>query len=101
MTCPHEAWERDTASEADGLCPLCLQATLALTERRLATSEELRTGLVGVIKRLQAALQEAANWCEQERYKLGAIDGYDYRSGEEHGLRRAQIELERLATFES
>lgn len=27
--CPHAIWERDTASEADGLCPLCLAAEVA------------------------------------------------------------------------
>jgi len=24
MRCKHEIWERDTASDADGLCPICL-----------------------------------------------------------------------------
>jgi hypothetical protein len=38
-------------------------------------------------------LQELLDWCQQEREKLGAVDGYDYRSGEEYGLRRAQIEI--------
>lgn len=28
MTCPHEYHEMDTASAADGLCPLCLSAKL-------------------------------------------------------------------------
>jgi hypothetical protein len=36
-----------------------------------------------------------AEWCRIERERLGAIDGYDYRSGEEFGLRRAQNEIER------
>lgn len=47
------------------------------------------------IERLQAALEDAASWCENERAMLGAVDGYDYHSGEEYGLRRAQIELRR------
>ncbi len=47
------------------------------------------------IERLRADLQDFGSWCENERTKLGALDGYDYRSGEEYGLRRAQIELER------
>lgn len=42
-------------------------------------------------------LHDAAEWCAVERNKLGAIDGYDYRSGEEFGLRRAEIELRRRA----
>lgn len=33
-------------------------ATIELLERRLATSEELRTGLVGVIHKLRAALED-------------------------------------------
>ncbi len=45
--------------------------------------------------RLRAVLEDVASWCEDERAKLGAIDGYDYHSGEEYGLRRAQIELQR------
>ncbi len=48
-----------------------------------------------------AALKGAAEWCQIEREKIGAIDGYDYRSGEEYGLRRAQIELERRAHEQS
>ena len=45
-------------------------------------------------ERLRAALEDLANWCEAERSNLGAIDGYDYSSGQEYGLRRAQIEIE-------
>jgi hypothetical protein len=40
-------------------------------------------------------MRSLVEWCEIEREKIGAIDGYDYRSGEEYGLRRAQIEIER------
>lgn len=40
-------------------------------------------------------LLQLAEWCRIEREKIGAIDGYDYRSGEEFGLRRAQNEIER------
>ncbi len=38
-------------------------------------------------------LIELADWCETARTNIGAIDGYDYRSGEEFGLRRAEIEI--------
>lgn len=41
--------------------------------------------------------RQLANWCDGERAKLGALDGYDYLSGEEYGLRRAQIQAEKLA----
>lgn len=52
-----------------------------------------------VLSRLAAKPAEEvlqlAEWCRIEREKLGAIDGYDYRSGEEFGLRRVQNEIER------
>lgn len=35
-------------------------------------------------------------WLDQQRAEIGCIDGYDYRSGEEYGLRRAQIHIESL-----
>ena len=45
-------------------------------------------------------LDSLAEWCSIERDKLGAVDGYDYRSGEEYGLRRAEIEIsKRLAAL--
>jgi hypothetical protein len=40
-----------------------------------------------------AALRDLAEWCAVERAMIGAVDGYDYRSGEEYGLRRAEIEI--------
>lgn len=46
---------------------------------------------------LAGALRDVAAWCESERHAIGAVDGYDYRSGEEYGLRCAQIELEKRA----
>lgn len=46
------------------------------------------------------ALRALADWCGAECNKLGVVDGYDYRSGEEYGLRCAQIEIERrIKTF--
>jgi hypothetical protein len=44
-------------------------------------------------------LTDFAAWCDEQRALLGAVDGYDYRSGEEYGLRRAQIEAERRASL--
>lgn len=58
MGCPHEAWERDVAAEADGLCPLCLQAMLELSDRRLQDSERLRTNLAAEIDRLRKRVNE-------------------------------------------
>ncbi|WP_456722159.1 hypothetical protein [Bradyrhizobium sp. USDA 4350] len=37
-----------------------------------------------------ASLQD---WCHQQRYAIGAVDGYDYRSGEEAGIREVEIEV--------
>ena len=48
---------------------------------------------------LESKLADAAEWCAIERGKLGAVDGYDYHSGEEYGLRRAEIELRRRAAL--
>lgn len=42
-----------------------------------------------------ANLADIAEWFRIEREKIGNVDGYDYRSGEEFGLRRGQIEIER------
>lgn len=47
------------------------------------------------------AMDGAISWCEQERGKIGAIDGYDYRSGEEYGLRRAELHLREAAEVRS
>lgn len=45
------------------------------------------------VAELEAALEYAEEWCAVARANIGAIDGYDYRSGEEYGLRRAEIEI--------
>lgn len=43
---------------------------------------------------IRAELTALLDWIDQERSKFGALDGYDYRSGEEYGLRRVAIELD-------
>lgn len=49
---------------------------------------------------LRKALTDLDAWLDQARAKIGAIDGYDYSSGEEFGLRCAQIQLQKLlATY--
>lgn len=42
------------------------------------------------------ALKALSDWCEKARYELGAIDGYDYRSGEEFGIRRVELQIEKM-----
>ncbi len=46
-------------------------------------------------ERLRKLIADFRDWCEHERYSLGAVDGYDYSSGQEYGLRRAEIEIEK------
>lgn len=41
-------------------------------------------------------LDQLSDWCASARASIGAVDGYDYRSGEEFGIRRVQIEIDRL-----
>jgi hypothetical protein len=40
-------------------------------------------------------LERLLAWCSDERCKLGGVDGYDYRSGEEFGIRRVEIQIEK------
>lgn len=42
------------------------------------------------------ALRDLETWCANERAKLGAIDGYDYRSGEEFGIRRVERQIAKV-----
>ncbi len=44
------------------------------------------------LRKLVAGLQD---WCRVERHGLGNVDSYDYSSGQEYGLRRAEIEIEK------
>jgi hypothetical protein len=50
---------------------------------------------------VREALESAAEWCAVKRAEIGNVDGYDYRSGEEAGLRDAEIELRRRALTQS
>ncbi|HWK65355.1 MAG TPA: hypothetical protein VNS34_10465 [Rhizobiaceae bacterium] len=66
--------------------------------------EATRWGLTAALATLPSpagaeALKDLAAWCDEQRSKLGAVDGYNYASGEEYGLRRAQIEAERRAAL--
>jgi len=41
------------------------------------------------------SLKDLEEWLLTESYSLGAVDGYDYNSGVEYGLRLAMIEIEK------
>lgn len=75
---------------------VCISADAGETAAKLI--ETLTTSLAAASARigeLETFLRDFADWCNVERHKLGAVDGYDYRSGEEYGLRRAEIEIEK------
>ena len=40
------------------------------------------------------ALKNLLAWCQTERSKL-VVDGYDYKSGEEFGIRRVELQIEK------
>lgn len=58
-----------------------------------AVTAALSSETVSDASREAPLLSDLADWCNVERHKLGAVDGYDYRSGEEYGLRRVEIEI--------
>ena len=62
---------------------------------RKSTRDGARAGLSAVARThalvSRDAMQRFTDWCDTERHKLGAVDGYNYSSGEEYGLRRAAI----------
>lgn len=47
----------------------------------------------GKAEAVREALESISDWCSNERGLIGAVNGYDYRSGEEYGMRRAEIEI--------
>ena len=44
---------------------------------------------------LCCTLKDLENWLDSECYKCGAVDGYDYNSGVEYGLRLAALEVKK------
>jgi hypothetical protein len=44
---------------------------------------------------LRSAFLAVQAWCDNEASKLGAVDGYDYRSGQEATYRHVAIEIGR------
>lgn len=44
------------------------------------------------------SLTSLSYWCTDERLKIGNVDGHDYRSGEEFGIRRVEVEIEKRLT---
>jgi len=83
---------------AEGTAALAMkhrdEAEAKLAEAKIAleapTKEE-----IALRAQARKALADLSNWCETERYKLGGIDGYDYRSGEEFGIRRVELQIEK------
>ena len=63
----------------------------ALTERAEKAERELQQA-----RGEAAGALSTADWCAYERSLLGAVDGYDYNSGVEFGLRKAEIYLRAL-----
>lgn len=49
-----------------------------------------------ITEQTQETLKALSDWCEKARYELGGIDGYDYRSGEEFGIRRVELQIEKV-----
>ncbi len=72
-----------------------LQSYVDAFRREEKRADDLGRNLDDFRAKAIEAIESAAVWCGVERQKLGAIDGYDYRSGEEYGLRRAEIEIAR------
>lgn len=48
------------------------------------------------IERLRSQLEILLAWCTTERDHLGGVDGYDYKSGEEYGIRRVEIQIAKI-----
>lgn len=62
----------------------------------------LRQSEAALREQEKKTLQDLSAWCDSERALLGGVDGYDYRSGEEFGIRRVEIQIEkRLAALAS
>jgi hypothetical protein len=84
---------RSSAPQGDGRAPepqIIARAADAMAERVMYAAAPPSVAL-------EAELEDAAEWCAVRRAEIGAVDGYDCRSGEEFGLRRAEIELRRRA----
>jgi len=44
---------------------------------------------------LYSALEDLESWLDHECALCGAVDGYDYNSGFEYGLRKAALEVQK------
>lgn len=83
MADPRSSWEKRVNAIAEKAWNQGYQAGAAETAAERERHREINLRLV-------KALEALAEWCAAERAKLGAVDGYDYRSGEEFGLARAE-----------
>lgn len=87
--CGHRYGPNDAApvSMADVLYEHISQCPKHPLSKAAARITELEQALKVARK---AALEEAADHCVAAAYAIGAVDGYDYRSGQEDGLRQAE-----------
>ena len=51
-------------------------------------------------RRVVETLKEAEEWCHEQSINIGAVDGYDYRSGEEFAYRSAALHFKKLAAHQ-
>lgn len=78
----------DSLKPQGELRPLCLMAAEAIAA--------LRTHAVAGEAKTIEALRLLGDWCQTERHKLGGVDGYDYQSGEEFGIRRVELQIDKI-----
>lgn len=91
--------------EANGVAILSIANSLVAVSKYLGGTAQAKTNarLIAAAPdtaaerdRLQKLIIDFQEWCRVERGALGAIDGYDYDSGQEYGLRRAEIAIGQL-----
>ena len=55
----------------------------------MKANEQVKGDLEIVREARRVAFEEAAKWCAAEASRVGAVDGYDYHSGQEYAYSRA------------
>jgi hypothetical protein len=58
MTCTHEIWEKDTAANFDGLCPICLKDALEAKDAEIKALNMTISDLRKYWREQRAALEE-------------------------------------------
>lgn len=82
-----EEWENDQEAPGTESCAQHIVAALRAIPPEAGVRE----------RNIITALSDLADWCNVERHKLGGVDGYDYRSGEEFGIRRVEIQIGKIS----